>query len=118
MDRGSVQDRYRAPFAVLKLVACTEPVPSAKKPMAVQWLVTRSTDPMDDSETISASLDASKGVNEGKPIRLLLQYHIQTGKIKAYIQWHELLTFVQRYRKDCLSIPSGASTNGNMANES
>ncbi len=58
--------------------------------MAVQWLVTRSTDPMDDSETISASLDASKGVNEGKPIRLILQFHGQTRETKAYIKWHEI----------------------------
>lgn len=57
--------------------------------MAVQWLFTRSTDPLDDSETISASLDASKGVNERKPIRLLLQFHVQTREIKAYIEWHE-----------------------------
>lgn len=59
--------------------------------MAVQWLVTRLTDPMDDSETISASLDASKGVCNGKPIRLILQFHGQTRRTKAYIKWHEVL---------------------------
>ncbi len=57
--------------------------------MAVQWLVTRLTDPMDDSETISASLDASKGICSGKPIRLILQFHGQTRETKVYIKWHE-----------------------------
>jgi len=59
--------------------------------MAVQWVMTRSTDPMDDSETISASLDASKGLQSGKPIRLLLQFHMQTREINAYINWHGFL---------------------------
>ena len=59
--------------------------------MAVQWLVTRSTDPMDDSETISASLGASKGVCSGKPIRFILQFHGQTRETKVYIKWHEIL---------------------------
>ncbi len=44
---------------------------------------------MDDSETISASLDASKGVCNGKPIRLILQFHGQTRRTNAYIKWHE-----------------------------
>ncbi|WP_161632586.1 hypothetical protein [Candidatus Synechococcus spongiarum] len=47
---------------------------------------------MDDSETISASLDASKGVHGRKPIRLLLQFHIQTREINAYINWHGCLS--------------------------
>ena len=62
-----------------------------KKTMAVQWPVTRSTDPIDDSETISASLDASKGVNERERICLILQFHGQTRETKTYIQWHEFL---------------------------
>ena len=101
----------REHLALLQLVAYTESLPERRRWMTVQWLVTRSTNPMDDSETISASLDASKGKREGKPIRLLVRFNVQTGKINAYVDWHSTgFIGAERYRCAYRFPPEAAQT--------
>ena len=55
-----------------------------------QWRVSRSTNPLDDSTTVVAILDAEQGTGglfRNEPVRLIAR--CQSNRTEAYVVWHD-----------------------------
>ena len=66
---------------------------STQEEQIAGWTINESTNPLDDSTTVTASLNATEGVASSglNPSPFKLVVRCQSGQIEAFICWHEYL---------------------------